>query len=223
MPMLAERLRALEEQSLRIVDASLATPGRPCVTCSFQSGGVVLLHMIRRRLPSIPVLFLDTRHHFAGTLAYRDRIAAAWDLNLVTLSADEPSVGLWRQSTDACCERHKTGPLFAALEDYTVWFSGLRRDQSPSRANLEDVAPFRLPSGTTLTKVSPLARWTTKDVWYYAKAHTIPLLPLYEEGYTSIGCEPCTTVPIDPANLRSGRWQGQKVECGLHVEQPVVV
>jgi phosphoadenosine phosphosulfate reductase len=219
--MLAERLRALEEDSLRIIDASLEAPGRPCVTCSFQSGGVVLLHMIRRRTPSIPVLFLDTLHHFPETLAYRDRIAEAWALNLVTLTATEPAVGLWQESTDACCQRHKTAPLFAALEDYTVWFSGLRRDQSPSRANLLEIADFRLPTGTTLAKVSPLAQWTTKDIWYYAKAHAIALLPLYDEGYTSIGCAPCTTVPIDPANLRSGRWQGQKVECGLHVEQPV--
>ena len=66
-------------------------------------------------------------------------------------------------------------------------------------------------------KVSPLAAWTTKDVWQYAKAHDIPLLPLYELGYTSIGCEPCTSLPLDPNNPRSGRWQGQKLECGIHI------
>lgn len=216
-----DRLRVLEEESLRIIDTALAAHGSPCVTCSFQSSGVVLLHMLRRRNYQIPVLFLDTVHHFAETLAYRDRIAEAWRLNLVTLRAADPQPGLWQLSTDACCQRHKTEPLFAALESYTLWFTGLRRDQSPSRANLEALAPFRLPSGTTIQKASPLARWTTRDVWYYAKANAIPLLPLYDEGYTSIGCEPCTTRPIDPANLRSGRWGGQKLECGLHVEQTI--
>jgi phosphoadenosine phosphosulfate reductase len=217
--MSSDRLRALEHESLGIVDAALAGAGPACVTCSFQSSGMVLLHMLRRRIPDVPVLFLDTLHHFDETLAYRDRMAKAWHLNVMTLRATQPAVGLWEHSLDDCCRRHKTEPLFAALESYAVWFSGLRRDQSASRANLQAIAPFQLPSGTSLTKVSPLAGWTTKDVWYYAKQHGIPLLPLYDEGYTSIGCAPCTTRPIDPANLRSGRWQGQKLECGLHVEQ----
>jgi phosphoadenosine phosphosulfate reductase len=69
-----------------------------------------------------------------------------------------------------------------------------------------------------ITKVSPLADWTTKDVWAYAKAHDIPLLPLYDLGFSSIGCEPCTSVPLDPENPRSGRWGGQKLECGIHLE-----
>jgi phosphoadenosine phosphosulfate reductase len=218
--MSVDRLHALEQESLRIVDTALAAHDRPCVTCSFQAGGVVLLHMLRRRDPRIPVLFLDTVHHFAETLAYRDRIVDAWQLNLITLRAAEPSPGLWQRDTDACCQRHKAAPLFSALEAYTVWFSGLRRDQSPSRADLNEIAAFRLPSGTTVKKASPLVAWTTKDVWYYAKAHAIPLLPLYDEGYTSIGCEPCTSLPLDPSDPRSGRWQGQKLECGIHI-QPV--
>lgn len=219
--MLSDRLRALEAESLGMIDAALSSALPACVTCSFQSGGMVLLHMLRRRLPNIPVLFVDTLHHFGETLAYRDRMAEAWHLNLATLRAAEPSVGMWQQDVDACCRRHKAEPLFAALESYAIWFSGLRRDQAASRANLQELATFRLPSGTTLLKVSPMAHWTTKDVWYYAKAHEIPLLSLYDEGYTSIGCQPCTTPPIDPSNLRSGRWQGQKLECGLHVESTV--
>jgi phosphoadenosine phosphosulfate reductase len=69
-----------------------------------------------------------------------------------------------------------------------------------------------------LRKISPLARWTTREVWEYAKRHDIPLLPLYDEGYTSIGCEPCTSLPSDPSNQRSGRWGGQKLECGIHIQ-----
>jgi phosphoadenosine phosphosulfate reductase len=188
------------------------------VTSSFQAECVVLVHMLREIRPDIPVLFLDTVHHFADTLTYRDAIADRWRLNLVTLRADEPAPGLWQQDTSACCARHKVGPLFSALEAHDVWFTGLRREQSPSRAALGEIEPFTLPSGKVLTKVSPLAGWTTRAVWEYAKQHDIPLLPLYDRGYTSIGCEPCTTLPLDPANERSGRWAGQKLECGIHIQ-----
>jgi phosphoadenosine phosphosulfate reductase len=206
-----------------VVDEALEGTARACLTCSFQAEDIVVLHLLRRRRPDIPVLFLDTVHHFAETLAYRDEMIARWGLNVVTLRAAEPAPGLWQTSTDECCRRHKVAPLFAALEDYDVWFTGLRRDQSPSRAALEEVEPFVLPSGTRLKKVSPLARWSTREVWAYATAHAIPLLPLYDRGYTSIGCEPCTSLPLDPSNARSGRWQGQKLECGIHIGMPAVV
>jgi len=203
-----------------LIAESLATAATPCITCSFQAEDVVVLHLLREVRPDIPVLFLDTVHHFAQTYAYRDELAERWKLNLVNLRAAEPSPGLWQTSTDSCCARHKVGPLFSALEAYDVWFTGLRREQSPSRAKLAEVESFRLPSGRTIAKVSALATWTTRDVWRYAKEHHIPLLPLYELGYTSIGCEPCTSLPLDPENPRSGRWQGQKLECGIHI-QPV--
>lgn len=190
----------------------------PCVTASFQAECVVLLHLIGRIQPSMPVLFLDTVHHFPETLSYRDELTARWGLNLVVLRAEQPRPGLWQEDAHACCARHKVEPLFTALERHDVWFTGLRREQSPSRANLGEVEPFTLPTGALLRKVSPLASWTTKDVWTYARAHDIPLLPLYDRGYTSIGCEPCTSLPLDPANPRSGRWGGQKLECGIHVE-----
>jgi phosphoadenosine phosphosulfate reductase len=203
---------------LAVITEALERAARPCVTSSFQAEDVALVHMLRGAHPEIPVLFLETFHHFAETLAYRDEIARRWGLNLVTLKAPEPHIGLWQTDTTACCARHKVGPLFAALEDYDVWFTGLRREQSPSRANLQPVEDFRLPSGKVLHKISPLAAWTNKDVWAYAKAHDIPLLPLYDRGYTSIGCEPCTSPPLDPENLRSGRWQGRKLECGIHIQ-----
>jgi phosphoadenosine phosphosulfate reductase len=203
-----------------VIAGQLAAAERPCITCSFQAEDVVVLHLLRAAAPEIPVLFLDTVHHFAQTYAYRDELARQWSLNLVNLRAAEPSPGLWQTSTDACCARHKVQPLFSALEGYDMWFTGLRREQSPSRANLGHVESFRLPSGRMIPKVSPVATWTTREVWAYAKAHDIPLLPLYDSGYTSIGCEPCTTLPLDPSDARSGRWQGQKLECGIHI-QPV--
>ncbi len=202
-----------------VIRTALAGATTPCLTSSFQAECVVLTHMLRSERPDIPVLFLDTFHHFAETLTYRDDLTQRWGLNLINLRAPEPRVGLWQaESTEACCARHKVGPLFAALEQYDVWFTALRRDQSPSRAHLLDVEPFRLPSGKTIQRVSPLAAWTAKDVWAYAKQHEIPLMPLYELGYTSIGCEPCTSLPLDPSNPRSGRWQGQKLECGIHIQ-----
>jgi len=199
------------------IGEQLSTARSPCVTSSFQAGGVVLLHMLRGLAPDIPVLFLDTVHHFEETCVYRDRLAARWGLNLVVLRAADPAPGLWQRDPDACCARHKVEPLFAALERYDVWFTALRRVQSPTRADLREVEPFRLPGGTVLRKVNPLAGWTTEMVWAYAGAHDLPLLPLYDEGYTSIGCEPCTSRPIDPSHVRSGRWDGRKLECGIHV------
>ncbi len=205
--------------AVRDITAELETAERPCVTSSFQAECVVLVHLLRAVRPDIPVLFLDTVHHFEETYAYRDRIAREWGLEVLTLRAADPVPGLWQTSTDACCALHKVAPLFEALEQCDVWFTALRREQSPSRAKLAVSAPFVLPSGRTLRKVSPLAAWTSHDVLAYATAHGIPLLPLYDAGYTSIGCEPCTIPPPDPSNPRSGRWLGQKLECGIHIEK----
>jgi phosphoadenosine phosphosulfate reductase len=213
---MSEAIRMIDD-AVEMIAHNLAAAEAACVTSSFQADGVVLLHMLREIDPAIPVLFLDTVHHFAETYIYRDQIAERWRLNLVNLRAADPSPGLWRTDTGACCARHKVEPLFAALEGYDVWFTALRREQSPTRAHLAEVEPSRLSSGKVLRKVSPLAGWTMKDVWTYAKAHAIPLLPLYERGYTSIGCEPCTTLPGDPLNPRSGRWGGEKLECGIHL------
>ena len=151
--------------AVQIIAENLATAAAPCITSSFQAECVVVVHMLRSVQPDIPVLFLDTVHHFAETYAYRDDLADRWGLNLVNLRAAEPSPGLWQTDTQACCARHKVGPLFGALEHYDVWFTGLRRQQSPTRTNLAEVEPFTLPTGKVLRKVSPLADWTTKDVW----------------------------------------------------------
>jgi phosphoadenosine phosphosulfate reductase len=209
----------LVDAAREVIARALADAAAPCITSSFQAECVVLTHMLREVRPELPVLFLDTHHHFAQTLQYRDELSAKWNLKLVNLAAKEPNLGLWQtEGTQACCARHKVEPLFSALEGYDTWFTALRRDQSPSRANLQEVEPFRLPSGKEIRRVAPLAAWTAREVWKYAKEHDIPLLPLYDLGYTSIGCEPCTTLPFDPENPRSGRWQGQKLECGIHIQ-----
>lgn len=202
---------------LELLAAELADAERPCVTSSFQAGGVVLIHLLRQLRPGIPVLFLDTFHHFGETLRYRDQLVTRFDLNLVVVRAEAPVPGLWRESLNDCCQRHKVDPLFRALAEYDLWFAAVRREQSATRAALPLAEPFPLPAGGRLRKVSPLAAWSRRDLWAYAKRHDLPLLKLYELGYTSIGCEPCTEPPPDPANERSGRWHGQKVECGIHV------
>lgn len=212
------------ETARSLIAETLSGGGDACVTSSFQTECVALVHMIVDQRPAIPVLFLDTGYHFAETYAYRDEISERLGLNLVNLRAaqsvaeQESQFGILnRTDPGRCCGLRKVEPLFAALSAYDVWFTGLRRDQSPTRANLKATDDFRLPTGKTLLKVSPLADWSTKDVWDYLKLHGIPVLPLYDRGYTSIGCEPCTSLPFDPDNPRSGRWSGQKLECGIHV------
>ena len=208
------------------IDECLAAAAAACITSSFQAECVVLLHMVVERRPEIPVLFLDTGYHFPETLEYRDRIAADWNLNLtnlrpkLTVEQQESQFGILYQSApDRCCGMRKVEPLFGALERYDTWFTGLRREQSKSRTELQPVDAFTLPSGKRLTKVSPLADWSTRDVWEYARQHSIPLLPLYDRGYTSVGCAPCTSLPLDPDDPRSGRWSGKKLECGIHIQR----
>jgi phosphoadenosine phosphosulfate reductase len=196
-----------------------------CVTSSFQAEDMVVLHLVREVAADVPVLFLDTGYHFAATYEYRDRMAAEWRLNLKnilparTVAEQEAEFGILnRTAPDRCCALRKVGPLFAALEPYALWFTGLRREQAKTRAGLQPVESFALPSGKQLRKVSPLAEWHTRDVWQYAERYSIPLLPLYELGYSSIGCEPCTSLPASADDPRSGRWGGAKVECGIHIQ-----
>jgi phosphoadenosine phosphosulfate reductase len=196
-----------------------------CVTSSFQAEDMVVVHLVRESISDVPVIFLDTGYHFAETYEYRDRLAQQWNLNLVnvlpalTVAEQESQFGILNQTApDRCCGMRKVGPLFASLEPYRLWFTGLRREQAKTRANLQPVDAFTLPTGKQLQKISPLADWTTRDVWQFAEQFSIPLLPLYEKGYTSIGCEPCTSLPFDPDDPRSGRWGGRKQECGIHVQ-----
>jgi phosphoadenosine phosphosulfate reductase len=195
------------------------------LTNSFQAEDMVVLHIARQLVPDLPVVFLETGYHFAEIYEYRDRMAREWKLNLInvlpeiTVAEQESQFGILNQ-TDAsrCCGIRKVKPLFAALESYALWFTGLRREQAKSRASLHEVDDFTLPSGKTIRKISPLTEWTAKDVWAYAGRHEIPLIDLYDKGYTSIGCEPCTSLPTDPNDPRSGRWGGQKQECGIHLQ-----
>jgi len=194
-----------------------------CLTSSFQTEDMVALHMLRQHLPDVPVIFLETGYHFKEVIAYRDRMAAEWGLNLInampktTLEEHEKQHGLLYivQPTE-CCGIRKVEPLMRNLQPFDWWFTGLRREQSPTRANLKKVEDHKLPTGKVMKKVSILADWTMAQVNEYAVAHEIPHLELYDRGYTSIGCEPCTAIPEAGADARSGRWGGKKLECGIH-------
>ncbi|MGI8958211.1 MAG: phosphoadenylyl-sulfate reductase [Bryobacteraceae bacterium] len=227
MPLLISELESKTSAACKSIDLALSEQGSACLTCSFQAEDMVVLHLVRERLPGIPVLFLETGYHFAEVYRYRDEMTARYKLNLMnvipeqTVPEQESQFGVLYQSRpDECCQLRKVRPLFAALQSYEIWFTGLRRVQSPTRASLKALDGFPLPSGKRLLKVSPLADWLDKDVWEFARDHGIPLLPLYAKGYTSIGCQPCTELPADAANPRSGRWTGRKLECGIHIAQP---
>ena len=194
-----------------------------CLTSSFQTEDMVVLHMLREHLPQVPVIFLETGYHFAELIAYRDRMVEEWGLNLVnalpktTLEEHEREFGLLHiVEPTKCCAIRKVEPLMRSLEPYSWWFTGLRREQSPTRAGLKKIEDHRLPTGKMMKKVSVLADWGWGRVEAYALAHGIPRLELYDRGYTSIGCEPCTAVPAAGADARSGRWGGKKLECGIH-------
>ncbi|MDQ4145987.1 MAG: phosphoadenylyl-sulfate reductase [Actinomycetota bacterium] len=202
------------------------TVDRLAVASSFQASGLVILHLLRNIRPDLPVLFLDTGFHFPETIAFRDELVEEWDLNLVILRGEHGSVaaqnelhgiGLYKKNPDMCCHINKVLPLQRALEDYDGWISGLRRDQSPMRAGTPIVEAQMLPSGREVFKIHPLAGWTRADVDGYISDNAIPTHPLFERGYSSIGCSPCTR-PVDVAeHERAGRWDGfGKNECGIH-------
>lgn len=200
-----------------------AERGRVCITSSFQTEDMIVLDLLRKRLPDVPVIFLETGYHFKEVIEYRDRMTKEWGLNLVnampvtTKEEHEKQFGLlYIVQPTQCCQIRKVEPLMRSLEPFDWWFTGLRREQSPTRAGLKKVENHTTPTGKHMKKVSVLADWTWNDVTQHAEAYGIPQLELYARGYTSIGCEPCTAIPEAGADARSGRWGGKKLECGIH-------
>jgi phosphoadenosine phosphosulfate reductase len=221
--LIAENLESMKPEE--VLGAVLETHSgqSACLTCSFQAEDMIVLDLVRRQIPAIPVLFLETGYHFSETYEYRDRMAKQWSLNLVnvipqnTVKQQESEFGiLYQTEPTRCCQLRKVDPLLQALEPFELWFTGLRREQSPTRKNLKKIEEHRLPTGKRLLKVSLLADWTWGQVWEHTAKHKLSYLPQYDQGYLSIGCEPCTAIPDDPANPRSGRWGGKKLECGIH-------
>ena len=195
------------------------------LACSFGAEDVVLVDMIHRINPKVPLFYLDTEFLFSETYAVRDQIIAKYGLGAdqviqmksqLTPAEQAAQYGdaLWSKDPDFCCRLRKIEPLTRLLQGYQAWVTGIRRDQAPTRANaglIEWDAKFGL------AKVNPLAKWTAEEVWTYIKIHDVPYNRLHDHNYPSIGCTHCT-VPVMPGqDSRSGRWQNfAKTECGLH-------
>jgi phosphoadenosine phosphosulfate reductase len=193
------------------------------MSTSFQTQSMPLLHMVTRILPGIKVFFLDTGYHFWDTLIFREQIGHEWNLNVVDLYRDSRWDGFARQNTrvlplqdpNLCCYIHKVQPMQKALSGLRAWISGIRRDQTPERAR----AKILELQDDGLLKVNPLLNWTKSDVQAYIADHRLPPHPLYEAGYRSIGCAPCTVAIGVADDDRAGRWVGRhKTECGLHTD-----
>jgi phosphoadenosine phosphosulfate reductase len=199
---------------------------RLAVATSFQSSGLVILHVMQQIRTDVPVLFLNTGFHFPETLSFAREITDLWSLNLIELRGPHGSPegqtqvygpDLFRRDPNQCCLINKIQPLQEELEHYDGWISGLRRDQSPSRSRTSIVETQSLPSGRELLKIHPLAHWTEVEVLSYIHEHGIPTHPLLESGYASIGCWPCTRAVRPGEDPRAGRWDGSsKTECGIH-------
>lgn len=210
----------------RVLTWLAVTVPRPAVTSSFGAESAVLLHLLSRVAPHIPVLFLDTGLHFQETLTFRRELAADLGLSVVDVyparSVEDQALDhgdrLWERDPDACCGLRKTVPLRQALRDYGGWASGVRRVQTPERA-ATPVVEARRHDGRWMVKVAPLAAWTDADVADYLDAHHLPRHPLTTAGFRSIGCAPCTT-PVSPdQDPRAGRWASTaKTECGIHID-----
>jgi phosphoadenosine phosphosulfate reductase len=205
---------------------AVGTTDRIAIATSFQSSGLVLLHLLRDIKPDIPVLFLDTGFHFDESIDFRHKIATMWDLKVVDVRGEHGSVKeqvrihgpeLYKRDPEQCCFINKVQPLQRALEEYDAWISGIRRDQSPMRASTPIVEAQMLNSGNEVMKIHPLADWSREDVAGYIETHDIPTHPLLEQGYRSIGCWPCTRPVVAGEDERAGRWEGfNKTECGIH-------
>jgi len=182
----------------------------------------VMISLAERVAPGIDVLFLDTGYHFVETIGTREAVKLVHDVNLVnvlpelTVAEQDAAYGkdLFRTDPDACCAMRKVAPLGKALQPYSAWASGVRRADSAARAGTPVVA---WDAKRRLVKVSPIAAWTDEDVETYIEENSLMVNPLLEDGYPSIGCEPCTVRATGP-DARAGRWAGLgKTECGIHL------
>ncbi len=182
-----------------------------CLTASMTDA--VLVDLAVSVEPSIEVVFIDTRYHFPETLETLHAVRRRYGLNLRIMTVPPQARPLWQADPVNCCSAAKVAQLDRALQGKLAWMSGLRRGEAPSRAG----APIVSRDSRGLVKVNPIATWSDRDVAGYIADHDIPVNPLLERGYLSIGCAPCTQPVTAGADPRSGRWAGSdKTECGLH-------
>jgi phosphoadenosine phosphosulfate reductase len=174
----------------------------------------VLIDLAVKVEPAIEVVFIDTGYHFPETLDTVETVRRRYGLNLKMMTVAHHDEELWKVDPENCCSAVKVGQLDRALTGKAAWMSGLRRAEAETRAQ----APIVARDLRGLVKVNPIANWSDLDVQGYIADHDVPVNPLLRQGYTSIGCQPCTQLPVDPDDPRSGRWAGrQKTECGIHL------
>lgn len=180
---------------------------------SFGPTSMVILDRIARLDLAISVMTIDTGELFSETHELRRQVEARYNIKIQVVRAIAPTPQLWRADPDACCNERKVSPLKLALMGYDAYLTGLRRDQSSTRAD-QPMVSWDAANG--LTKIAPLVEWTGADVWAYLRENNVPYNALHDQGYRSIGCTHCTR-PSGSTDERAGRWAGTvKTECGLH-------
>lgn len=219
-----EEIRAsgLERDSRKLIGRAYDLLGKDLMmSTAFGKSGMCLIHMVRELGIPIPIYFVDTGFHFPESLDFVETLKKDWNVNLQLQRPKLYKVEftqkfgdkLYETDPDLCCQKNKVEPFAELIQQYRGWITGVRRDQSSTRAQAE---PIEILEGDKL-KLQPIAYWTREDVEAYLKEHNIPLHPLFSQGYTSIGCAPCTRPNNDASNERAGRWAGKaKTECGLH-------
>ena len=182
----------------------------------------VLIHLAEQVAPGIDVIFLDTGYHFVETIGTRDAVTLVHNVNVINVTPEQTVAeqdatwgkDLFARNPDQCCALRKVAPLGRALEPYAAWATGIRRADSAARAATPVVS---WDARRKLIRIAPIAAWTDDDVARYIELNSLMINPLLEDGYASIGCEPCTSraAKDDP---RAGRWAGfAKTECGIHL------
>lgn len=190
------------------------------ITSSFGADSAALLHMASRIHPQIKVIFLNTGFLFKQTLEFRDALSKSLNINVCEFKATAEEIEQVRNKMNGpsfqkgeCCDAVKVRLLQQSLSGARAWIAGLQRSESKSRADIKIIESY----GEGMVKVHPIARWTSKDIYDYMKKFDLPFHPLWQMGYKSIGCEPCTSLPLPGQDDRSGRWAGtDKTECGIH-------
>jgi phosphoadenosine phosphosulfate reductase len=198
---------------------------RVALASAFQAEGTATMHMATQIRPDVPILFLETGYQFAETLAFKEQMTERLGLNVVdlygeyTVERQTAAFGarLYERDPEKCCDLNKVQPMFEALRGLDAWITAFRRDSSPTRAKAPFVQQYELEPGRWIVKVNPMAAWTRQQTREYLAEHDLPHNPLYDLGYTSIGCAPCTRMHLEGEPERAGRWAGRaKWECGIH-------
>lgn len=193
------------------------------MTSNFGAEGVVLMDHLMRVAPETPIIYLNTGFQFPATDEVKERLRDRYKFNLIEarsmLTVEEQAniygERLYETNSDLCCRIRKVEPLQRALAGFEAWVAALRRDQSPTRAGIKVV---EWNARNEMAKIHPLAKWNRSQVWSYIVKHDLPYNRLYDDGYTSIGCWPCTRQVAAGEHERSGRWVGsKKQECGIHL------